>query len=26
VNNGWGGGGSGEWIDASTWFAGEIYP
>lgn len=26
VNNGWGGGGAGEWIDASTWFAGEIYP
>ncbi|WP_372728834.1 hypothetical protein [Nocardioides sp.] len=26
VNNGWGGGGKGEWIDASTWFAGEIYP
>lgn len=26
VNNGWGGGGAGEWIDAGTWFAGEIYP
>ena len=26
VNNGWGGGGNGEWIDAGTWFAGEIYP
>jgi|JI102314A2RNA_FD_contig_31_1879975_length_716_multi_7_in_0_out_0_1 hypothetical protein len=26
VNNGWGGGGYGEWIDASTWFAGELYP
>lgn len=26
LNSGWGGGGKGEWIDASTWFAGEIYP
>ena len=25
VNHGWGGSG-GEWIDAGTWFAGEIYP
>jgi hypothetical protein len=27
VNNGWGGGGgTAEWIPASTWFAGEIFP
>ncbi len=26
VNNGWGGGGAGEWIDAGTWFSGEIHP
>jgi hypothetical protein len=26
VNEGWGGGGNGTWIDAGTWFAGEIYP
>ena len=26
VNHGWGGGGAGEWIDASTWFAGQLYP
>jgi hypothetical protein len=26
INNGWGGGGTGEWITASTWFAGQIYP
>lgn len=26
VNNGWGGGGAGEWIDAGTWFSGEVYP
>lgn len=26
VNNGWGGGGAGQWIDASTWFSGEIHP
>lgn len=26
VNDGWGGGGAGQWIDAGTWFAGEIYP
>jgi hypothetical protein len=26
VNNGWGGGGAGEWIDASTWFAGQLFP
>jgi hypothetical protein len=26
VNNGWGGGGAGEWIDAGTWFAGQITP
>lgn len=27
INNGWGGGGStAEWIAASTWFAGEIFP
>lgn len=25
VNNGWGGSGN-EWVTASTWFAGEIYP
>jgi hypothetical protein len=26
VNEGWGGGGAGDWVDASTWFAGQIYP
>lgn len=26
VNQGWGGGGSGEWVAASTWFAGQIRP
>jgi hypothetical protein len=26
VNQGWGGGGNGDWIDASTWFAGQIVP
>ncbi|MFT3875183.1 MAG: hypothetical protein QM708_01965 [Propioniciclava sp.] len=26
VNQGWGGGGHGQWIDAGTWFAGELYP
>ena len=26
VNEGWGGGGNGDWIDASTWFAGQIIP
>lgn len=26
VNEGWGGGGAGDWIDASTWFAGSIFP
>ena len=26
VNEGWGGGGSGDWVDASTWFAGQIFP
>ena len=26
VNNGWGGGGSGEWINASTRFAGQLFP
>jgi hypothetical protein len=26
VNQGWGGGGSGDWVEASTWFAGQIYP
>lgn len=26
VNEGWGGGGSGEWVEASTWFAGQILP
>ena len=26
VNEGWGRGGNGDWIDASTWFSGEIYP
>ena len=26
VNEGWGGGVNGTWIDAGTWFAGEIYP
>ncbi len=26
VNNGWGHGGAGEWIDASTWFAGQLFP
>lgn len=26
VNFGWGGGGAGEWIDASSWFSGEIHP
>lgn len=26
VNSGWGGGGDGEWVDAGTWFAGEVIP
>lgn len=26
VNEGWGGGGAGDWIEASTWFAGQILP
>ena len=26
VNEGWGGGGSGDWVEASTWFAGQIFP
>jgi hypothetical protein len=26
VNEGWGGGGAGDWIEASTWFAGQISP
>lgn len=26
VNQGWGGGGAGDWIEASTWFAGQISP
>jgi hypothetical protein len=26
VNEGWGGGGNGQWVDASTWFAGQIFP
>ena len=26
VNNGWGGGSAGEWIDAGTWFSGQIFP
>jgi hypothetical protein len=26
VNEGWGGGGAGDWIEASTWFAGQITP
>jgi hypothetical protein len=26
VNEGWGNGGSGDWIDASTWFTGQIFP
>lgn len=26
VNEGWGSGGSGDWVDASTWFAGQIFP
>ena len=26
VNEGWGGGGAGDWVDASTWFTGQIYP
>lgn len=26
VNDGWGGGGAGEWIDAGTWFSGQIFP
>lgn len=26
VNEGWGGGGAGDWIEASTWFVGQIYP
>jgi hypothetical protein len=26
VNEGWGGGGAGDWVDASTWFAGQIFP
>ncbi len=26
VNEGWGGGGSGDWVSASTWFAGQIFP
>ncbi|MFT3797279.1 hypothetical protein [Microbacterium sp.] len=26
VNQGWGSGGDGQWIDAGTWFAGELYP
>jgi hypothetical protein len=26
VNQGWGGGGSGDWVNASTWFAGQIVP
>jgi len=26
VNEGWGGGGSGDWVDASTWFTGQIFP
>ena len=26
VNEGWGGGGAGDWVDASTWFTGQIFP
>ncbi len=26
VNQGWGRGGAGDWIEAKTWFAGELYP
>lgn len=26
ANEGWGSGGSGDWVDASTWFAGQIFP
>jgi hypothetical protein len=26
VNQGWGGGGSGDWVSAKTWFAGQIFP
>ena len=26
VNEGWGGGSSGDWVGASTWFAGSIFP
>jgi hypothetical protein len=26
VNEGWGRGGGGDWVDASTWFAGQIFP
>jgi hypothetical protein len=26
VNEGWGGGGSGDWVEASTWFCGQLYP
>ena len=26
VNQGWGGGGAGDWVEASTWFCGQLYP
>lgn len=26
VNEGWGQGGAGQWVEASTWFAGQIFP
>ena len=26
VNEGWGGGGAGEWVSAGTWFAGQLFP
>jgi len=26
VNEGWGGGSSGDWVEASTWYAGSIFP
>lgn len=26
VNQGWGSGGAGDWVEASTWFAGQIFP
>jgi len=26
VNQGWGGGGAGDWVSASTWFSGQIFP